>query len=61
MFTLNHRSHPEYSPGGMQVQQWCGESLVDSRESQNDSMLHQNDEVVPWVQRHRNSTANADF
>jgi hypothetical protein len=51
MFTINHRSHPEYTPGGMQVQQWNGDSLVDSREGFSEGALHHNDEVVRWVQR----------
>jgi hypothetical protein len=51
VFTLNHHSHPEYVPGGMQVQQWCGEDLIDSRVGPHEGTLHHNDEVVSWVQR----------
>ncbi len=51
VFTLNHRSHPDYAPGGLQVQLWNGASLLDSRESLTDSALHHNNEVVRWVQR----------
>ncbi|HYO23768.1 MAG TPA: hypothetical protein VEQ85_02360, partial [Lacipirellulaceae bacterium] len=51
VFTINHRSHPEYAPGGMQVQQWCGEQLLDSRTAATDEQLHHNDEVLQWVQR----------
>jgi hypothetical protein len=51
VFTINHHSHPEYVPGGMQVQQWCGEDLIDSRVGPQEGMLDHNDEVVRWVQR----------
>jgi hypothetical protein len=51
MFTINHRSHPEYAPGGMQVQQWCGEQLLDSRSAPTDEPLHHDEEVLRWVQR----------
>ena len=51
MFTLNHRSHPEYSSGGMQVQYWNGESLVDSKEGSTDQMLNHEGEVVTWTQK----------
>jgi hypothetical protein len=51
MFTVNHRSSPEYFPGGVQVQQWNGENLIDSREGSQSETLHHNDETVRWVQR----------
>jgi hypothetical protein len=50
VFTVNHQSDPEYVPGGLQVQQWCGENVVDSREA-NAGTLHHNDETVSWIQR----------
>ena len=50
VFTINHHSDPEYVPGGMQVQQWCGEDVIDSKESSTGT-LHHDDEVVRWVQR----------
>jgi hypothetical protein len=50
VFTLNHQSDPEYVPGGLQVQQWCGEAIVDSKEL-NSGTLHHDEEVVSWVQR----------
>jgi len=50
VFTLNHQSDPEWIPGGLQVQQWCGENIVDSKESDAGTLSHEN-EVVRWVQR----------
>ena len=51
LFALNHQSHPEWSPGGMQVQLWNGHDLVASHTSQEDEALQHGDEVVKWVQR----------
>ena len=30
LFTLNHGTVPEYEPGGMQVQLWDGDQLIES-------------------------------
>jgi hypothetical protein len=49
IFTINHRSVPEFLPGGMQVQLWNG-SNVDV-ESVDAAALNQNGDVVQWVQR----------
>jgi len=51
LFALNHQSHPEYAPGGMQVQLWNGDELVASHTSQEEEPLHHTNEVVRWVQR----------
>jgi hypothetical protein len=51
LFALNHQSHPEWAPGGMQVQLWNGSELVASHTSQEDESLHHADETVRWVQR----------
>jgi hypothetical protein len=51
MFTINHKNAPEFSPGGMQVQQWCGEDLIDVRIAPQVETLHHSDEVISWVQR----------
>lgn len=61
MFTLNHRSHPEYSPGAMQVQRWCGDDVVDTREGSASGLLTHNDEVVTWVQRTKISYGYLSF
>jgi hypothetical protein len=51
VFTLNHQSAPEWTPGGMQVQFWNGEEILDSQVGPHEEPLHHGDEVVTWVQR----------
>jgi hypothetical protein len=50
LFTLNHVSAPDYEPGGMQVQLWDGQQLVESASSESGAFSH-DAEVVRWVQR----------
>jgi hypothetical protein len=51
VFTLNHQSAPEWTPGGMQIQFWNGEEILDSKVGADEEALHHADEVVTWVQR----------
>lgn len=51
LFALNHQSHPDWAPGGMQVQLWNGGELVASHTSQEDQPLQNTNELVRWVQR----------
>jgi len=51
LFALNHESHPDWAPGGMQVQLWNGGELVASHSSREDEPLQDVDETVRWVQR----------
>jgi hypothetical protein len=51
LFTLNHRSEPEYSPGGFQVQLWDGDQLLDELKNNEGGTLSHNGEVIRWVQR----------
>jgi hypothetical protein len=50
LFTLNHVTVPDYQPGGMQVQLWDGEQLVNAA-TVSGSPLHHDEEVVRWVHR----------
>jgi hypothetical protein len=50
LFTLNHTSAPAYEPGGMQVQVWDGDQLVDSASYGSETFSHDS-EVVRWVHR----------
>jgi hypothetical protein len=50
-FTLNHVTAPQYAPGGMQVQLWDGEQLVDESAAHEDGTFRFADEVIHWVQR----------
>jgi hypothetical protein len=51
LFTINHHSVPDYIPGGLQVQHWCGEDVVDSKVGPQEGLLKYSNEVVTWVQR----------
>jgi hypothetical protein len=51
VFTLNHHTEPAFAPGGLQVQQWSGEALVESRPGPQETTLHVEGESVQWVQR----------
>ncbi|MEQ8209069.1 MAG: hypothetical protein RH917_04490 [Lacipirellulaceae bacterium] len=58
VYTLNYRSDPDFTAGGMQVQRWYGEDFEDSRNGSPNGMLHYTDETVTWVQRLELDTAN---
>ena len=51
VFTLNHHSVPEWIPGGLQVQYWNGENVVETKVGPQEGMLLNADEVITWVQR----------
>lgn len=51
VFTLNHHSIPEWIPGGLQVQYWNGEEIVESKVGPQEEALQNADEVITWVQR----------
>lgn len=61
LFALNHQSHPEYAPGGMQVQLWNGGELVASHTNQEEEPLHHANEVVRWVQKTELKGGNLSF
>jgi hypothetical protein len=50
LFTVNHRTVPDYEPGGMQVQLWNGDDAV-AVESDSHDPLDQTNDVISWVQR----------
>lgn len=51
LVTLNHATVPEYSAGGVQVQQWDGEDLVQSRSTHSGATLDEFEEQITWTQR----------
>jgi hypothetical protein len=51
LFTLNHVSVPDYEPGGMQIQAWDGEQLLNDRIAEEVGALSHAGEVVRWVQK----------
>ena len=50
-FTINHSTVPQYAPGGLQVQQWEGDDLVQDRTVRDGEALNSSEEVVSWTQR----------
>ncbi len=51
LYTLNHRTAPDYGAGGMQVQLWSGEDLLDAQVGEKEGALAYDQEVVRWVQQ----------
>jgi hypothetical protein len=51
LFTINHANAPDYRPGGMQVQLWDGDDLVDEHQWHNSSALEFESETVHWTQK----------
>ncbi len=51
LFTLNHSTVPDYQPGGMQVQLWNGEELVNESMGNITEALQNSEETVCWTQR----------
>ncbi len=51
VFTLNHRSIPDYVPGGMEIQQWDGETAVHAAQGEEQALLSHEDETIQWVQQ----------
>ena len=51
LFTLNHVAAPDYQPGGMQVQLWEGEDLVNQAVGHESAALEHVNETVRWAQR----------
>jgi hypothetical protein len=51
IFTLNHKSLPDFSAGGMQVQKWEGENLRDVHNGPQAGTLQHEEEVIAWTQR----------
>jgi hypothetical protein len=49
VFELNHATQPSYLKGGMQLQCWWGESLVDYRNQHHPSDLHNINETVKFT------------
>lgn len=51
LFTLNHSNAPSYLPGGMQVQAWDADMLIEARTADQSGALSYANEIVRWVQR----------
>jgi hypothetical protein len=51
IFNLNCRNFPTYQPGGVQVQHWEGDSVVDSGTGAAADPLSQSEDTVSWTER----------
>lgn len=51
MFVLNHRTHPSYRSGGLQLQQWNGAVIEDFADDDDEALLENTNEYVTWKQR----------
>jgi hypothetical protein len=49
VFELNHATQPSYLRGGMQLQCWWGEELVDYRNQHHPSDLHNDNETITFT------------
>lgn len=51
LFELNHRTLPDYSAGGMQLQVWNGQTNLEKQSSPHTNVLSNVDEVVKFTMR----------
>lgn len=51
LVTLNHATVPDYAAGGVQVQQWNGDELIQSKAVHEGTVLDQTEETIRWSQR----------
>ncbi|WP_442485770.1 hypothetical protein [Aeoliella sp. SH292] len=51
VFLLNHSTFPDFVPGGLQMQSWYGDSLLDTTNSNRINILSYDNETVRWVQK----------
>jgi len=49
-FDVNHQSLPSFSPGGLQLQAWGGDSPISQRKFPNESVFAHAGEMVRWTQ-----------
>jgi len=49
-FEINHQSVPYWAPGGLTVHQWTGETLVQSMNRTDRSVMQTANETVTWTQ-----------
>lgn len=49
VFEINHATQPNYSVGGLQLQVWSGEDLIDHRRQRASVLLRTADEKVTWT------------
>ena len=50
LFTLNYRSSPDFIAGGLQLQRWQGNQLVETADSSHTGILSHTEEQITWTQ-----------
>jgi hypothetical protein len=49
-FAINHHSHPDYIPGGLQLLVWCGGEPIVVNNDPDGGILNQPNETITWTQ-----------
>ena len=52
-FELNHQTQPDYFPGGMQLQLWASDMLLEARNFPKSELLNIPGETIRWTQQVR--------
>lgn len=60
-FEVNHRSLPAFTPGGLQLQVWSGETALAQHAAPNTEQLNVPGEVIRWTQAMDVSTGHLVF
>ena len=61
LVTLNHTTVPDYAAGGIQVQLWASDELLDTRTLHEGTTLDHDAEVITWVQQMSLHEGNLKF
>jgi hypothetical protein len=58
---VNHQSSPSFVPGGVQLQVWSGESLLNTRKFPNSAVMSTTGETVRWTTSMQMDGDNVNF
>lgn len=61
VFLLNHSTTPDFIPGGLQMQCWDGDMLIQSANSNKTDVFWHDNETVSWVQKLRINDGQVGF
>lgn len=59
-FDMNYREYPDFTPGGMQIQVWNGQDLVQT-DSQGSSQASTANETITWTQQLKLSSGTLTY
>ena len=51
IFEINARSLPDFTPGGLQLQVYDGDDLIECKSGPSDALLSTESETITWTQR----------